>query len=71
MDNKTSFLIGFIIASILCLFLGIGGCEVNMELMYRQGQIDALSGNKIQYELINNPDGTVTWEKINKENNQE
>ena len=28
---------------------------------YRQGQIDALSGQKIKYELLPQPDGTVVW----------
>ena len=29
---------------------------------YRQGQIDALIGN-VKYELLVNPDSTVTWHK--------
>jgi len=28
---------------------------------YRQGQIDALSGEKVQFELKRQPDGTVVW----------
>ena len=30
---------------------------------YKKGQVDALTGN-IQYELIEQPDKSVMWEKI-------
>ena len=33
---------------------------------YRQGQIDALSQQSIKYELVENPDGSKTWELIKK-----
>lgn len=33
---------------------------------YKQGQIDALTGN-IKYELVINDDSTKTWEEINND----
>jgi hypothetical protein len=32
---------------------------------YKRGQVNALS-NIISYELVTHPDGTRTWEEINK-----
>ena len=37
--------------------------QFDLNLDYRQGQIDALSGN-IKYELITNPDSSRTWKEI-------
>ena len=34
---------------------------------YKEGQVDALSGNKIQYELIEQKDKTKIWEEIKKD----
>ena len=33
---------------------------------YRQGQVDALSG-VVKYELVEQPDGSKSWEKITDE----
>ena len=33
---------------------------------FREGQIGALSGNDIRYELVEQPEGSKTWELIEK-----
>ena len=39
----------------------LSGYMTGHGLGYRDGQIDAISGVEIRYELQENPDGTVTW----------
>lgn len=41
----------------------IGGYFTGSGIGYRDGQIDALTGN-IKYELVTQPDSTRTWEEI-------
>ncbi len=54
---------------VFILFVGAAGFVIhsnintNLDLRYRQGQIDALTG-KVEYELRVNPDSTETWHKI-------
>ena len=71
MNNTQTFSWGVISGALVASIIWII-CVIDVsEESYCRGQIDALSGNKIQYELRSNPDGTVTWEKIDKEDNRE
>lgn len=51
------------------MVLGVGLFGIVLSAMsehttfYKQGQIDAISGQKILFELKQQPDGTVTWER--------
>jgi hypothetical protein len=53
---------------ISCLFLAIAftilmyGFRMTVDDQYMKGQIDAVTGN-MKYELVVQPDSTVTWEK--------
>ena len=50
---------------ILCLGILIGA-TVTKNQSYRQGQIDALTG-QIKYELQTNEQGETTWQMIEEE----
>ena len=43
--------------------LGVFVCEYGNWNEYKDGQVDALTGN-IKYELTEHPDSTKTWEEI-------
>ena len=49
------------------MFLGLGLAAIAIAITshhsFKQGQIDALTGN-IHYELITHDDSTRTWERI-------
>lgn len=52
----------FILFLALIIFLGLLCMFASYSGGYRQGQIDALTGNVV-YELVEHPDGTKTWER--------
>lgn len=53
------FLCSWMVVSICLLTLIING---GYDMGYRQGQIDALTGN-VKYELVTKPDKTVVWDR--------
>jgi len=60
--KKEDVILGIGLATIFWLILAIWGIEATGKQSYKQGQIDALTGN-IQIELVQNPDLTRTWQK--------
>lgn len=56
MEMTIGFLIGILLSLIVALSSS-GGAT------YRDGQIDCING-KIKFQLIVNPDNSVSWEKI-------
>ena len=59
--DKADKVYGVFLFTLLSLLLGFGiGGVTDPGGKYRQGQIDALTG-EIKYELKVNPDSTVTW----------
>ena len=68
MNGYTIFGVAMVTMSavvILCLGLFIGWAATDKQ-SYRQGQIDALTG-QIKYELQTNGQGETTWQKIEEE----
>ena len=71
MSNTQTFLLGILTGLfILGMFVGITLSSFYYK-GYKQGRIDAISETNIKYHLTKQPDGTIIWEKIDKENNQE
>jgi len=54
--NCLTFVGIVIIAMLLSIYM--------FKIGYRTGQIDAISGVDIQYELVTNPDKSVEWKRI-------
>lgn len=53
------------IAGMIVGFLVFGGVSMTFSkytVLYRQGQVDALTGN-VKYHLVDKPDGTKVWER--------
>lgn len=58
-NNKSAGLaIVFTVASVITMAFGI---DAIAKEKYKQGQIDAVTGN-MKYELVVQPDSTTTWE---------
>jgi hypothetical protein len=57
-DFWLTFFIGYFVSAFF--IFGVLMMFHDRTLLYKQGQIDALSG-KIVYELKQQPDGSVTW----------
>ena len=56
-----------IIVPAICFLIGVFWTHFVMDKdVYKNGQVDALSGN-IKYELVEHKDGTKTWEKIEED----
>ncbi len=60
-ENLISFLLGAFLVLVIVLITLTLYPESNK--LYKQGQIDALTG-KIEYELVVQIDSTRTWERI-------
>lgn len=56
---------GALSSVIVFILLMIGAIIWSLNEDYKQGQIDALSGN-IKYKLVEQPDGTKEWVEIPK-----
>lgn len=54
------FMAGVIVGG--AVLLGIAGAWPESTTLYRQGQIDALTG-VVTVELVKQPDGSMTWER--------
>lgn len=59
---KACIIIGFGIMALLFIYFMFSDI---IEVNYKKGQIDALTG-RIKYELVTKPDSTKVWEKIIK-----
>ena len=55
-DNVTAFLLIFGVTSLAVLML------VSHSIGFKSGQVGALSGTQIEYQLVTNANNTVTWE---------
>jgi len=60
--KKEGVIFGFSLATVLWTIFALWSADVIEKQGYKQGQIDALTGN-IQIELVQNPDRTRTWQK--------
>jgi len=56
----SSYCFSFIGIVIISIILSV----LMFKVGYRYGQIDAISGVDIQYELVTNPDKSVEWKQI-------
>ena len=63
LDNEEGSGVTIVICSIIVFVLGLLLIVMMSEEIYKEGQVDALTG-KIKYELIENTDKTKKWEKI-------
>jgi hypothetical protein len=50
--------------TICCIFFLVSLFIIGFRLGYREGQIDAVGRNKINYELRQSADGSSSWECI-------
>jgi len=60
--KKEDVILGIGLATVFWITLILLCVESVEDRSYKQGQIDALTGN-IQIELVQNPDRTRTWQK--------
>jgi len=58
-DNFVGYVVFGIIIGIIATFMFLGAIDMH----YRDGQIDAMTG-KIRYRLVINPDSTRGWESM-------
>jgi len=64
MDNDGGIVIWVLIVAIVMYFFGIvTGDIMRADFYYKQGQIDAINGI-IKYELVEQDDKTVDWQRI-------
>lgn len=61
-DERAVGICTFLITSLFWILLIIGVAETS----YKDGQVNALSGRKIEYRLVMQDDSTKTWEFIEK-----
>lgn len=64
--GRVEVLVMFLIMCGLIFVFWNGGTTDGRKAGFRSGQIGALSGNDIRYELVEQPDGSKTWELIEK-----
>ena len=55
-----NFIVGFFVG--VLIFGGLSMTFPQYTALYRQGQVDALTGN-VKYHLVDKPDGTKVWER--------
>lgn len=55
-----NFIVGVVVG--IVVFGGVSMTFPQYTVLYRQGQVDALTGN-VKYHLVDKPDGTKVWER--------
>lgn len=63
-DDGVGCAVMLVIAAMLSVLMFGMGMKVGKDTWYKQGQIDALSGTRIQYELCDMSDGSKQWVRI-------